>query len=86
MPNHGQIQRVIGTAGGAGMRTAEMVRSEILELQIKRAGLCVELALLNGQPKEAREFQKLMNQLIQQRSPEQIARMEAALDRTLETF
>lgn len=65
------------------MRTKEMVRSEILELQIKRAGLCVELALLKGQTKEAREFSKLMNRMIQRRSPEQIARMEAAIEEVL---
>ena len=86
MPYHGQIQRVIGTAGGEGMRTEAEIRDELHELLIKRAALLMEWAMLDGFLALAKSHRMEMESLIAQRSPEQVARMQAAIDKAVETF
>ena len=68
------------------MRDREVIASEILELQIKMARLCIELSLADGEPDAADEWKRTMVNLISLRSQEQIARMEAAIDRDWWTF
>lgn len=62
------------------MKHRELIVSEILETQIKLTGLCIELAMKDGKPNDANEWKECMKQLIAMRSPEQIARMEAAIE------
>ena len=68
------------------MRDREVIASEILELQIKMARLCIELSLADGEPDAADEWKRTMVNLISMRSQVQIARMEAAIDRDWWTF
>ena len=68
------------------MRTEAEIRDELHELRIKRAGLLVELSILNGIPKRIHHHLKEMVRLIAERSPEQEARMQAAIDKAVETF
>lgn len=68
------------------MRTAAVVKDEIHELEIKMASLELELAVIQGYGATASYWKERQKHLIAQRSPAQVARMEAALDRALETF
>ena len=67
-------------AAGAGMRTVAEIRDDLHELRIKREGLLLEWAVLDGYQMLANWHRKEMERLIAQRSPEQIARMEAAIE------
>ena len=67
----------------AGMRTVAEIQDDLRELQIKKMGLRSELALSQGKRAKAVEWMQLQKRLIAQRSPEQIARMEAAIERAI---
>ena len=62
------------------MRTVAEIQDDLHELQIKKMGLRSEMALAQGKRQKAVEWQQLQARLIAQRSPEQIARMEAAIE------
>ena len=65
------------------MRTVAEIKADLHELRIKREGLLMEWAVLDGSQILADWHRKEMERLIAQRSPEQIARMEAAIERAI---
>ena len=68
------------------MRTVAEIKADLHELRIKREGLLMEWAVLDGCQMLANWHRKEIERLIAERSPEQVARMEAAIDRALGTF
>ncbi|MDO4796259.1 MAG: hypothetical protein Q4A28_10035 [Brachymonas sp.] len=68
------------------MTTEAEIKDALHELEIKKAALLLEWAKLDGCSAMVNFRRGEMERLIAQRSPEQVARMEAALDRALETF
>lgn len=65
------------------MRTRAEIQDDLHELRIKKMGLRSELALSQGKRAKAVEWLQLQKRLIAQRSPEQIARMEAAIGKAV---
>ena len=65
------------------MRTVAEIQDDLRELRIKRDGLLMEWAVLDGYQMLANWHRREMERLIAERSPEQIARMEAAIDKTV---
>ena len=65
------------------MRTRAEIQDDLHELRIKKMGLRSELALSQGKLAKAVEWLQLQKRLIAQRSPEQIARMEAAIGKAV---
>ena len=65
------------------MRTVAEIKADLHELRIKREGLLMEWAVLDGSQILADWHRKEMERLIAQRSPEQIARMEAAIEQAI---
>ena len=65
------------------MRTVAEIQDDLHELRIKMEGLLMEWAVLDGYQMLANWHRKEMERLIAQRSPEQIARMEAAIERAI---
>ena len=70
----------VAELAAAGMRTVAEIRDDLHELRIKREGLLLEWAVLDGYQMLANWHRKEMERLIAQRSPEQVARMEAAIE------
>ena len=60
------------------MRTVAEIQDDLRELRIKREGLLMEWAVLDGYQMLANWHRIEIERLIAERSPEQIARMEAA--------
>ena len=73
----------VAELAAAGMRTVAEIRDDLHELRIKREGLLLEWAVLDGYQMLANWHRKEMERLIAQRSPEQVARMEAAIDKAV---
>ena len=65
------------------MRTAAEIQDELHELAIKQAELLMEWAALEGCLTLADYRRKEMERLIALRSPDQVARMEAAIEAAL---
>ena len=61
----------------------EELDSAFLELEIRSAGFYLTRAMDAGNKPEARKWEQEQRRLIGLRSPEQIARMEAAIDRAI---
>ena len=64
----------------------EELDSAFLELEIRSAAFYMNREMKAGNKPEARKWEQEQRRLIGLRSPEQIARMEAAIGRALETF
>ena len=54
-----------------------------LEMEIRSAGIRLKLAMDAGNKPEARKWEQEQRRLIGKRSPEQIACMEAAIERAI---
>ncbi len=65
------------------MRTVAEIQDDLRELRIKREGLLMEWAVLDGYQMLANWHRREIERLIAERSPEQIARMEAAIGKTV---
>lgn len=68
------------------MRTEAVIKDELHELKIKEAALLLEWAVLDGCSALVNFRRREMERLIAQRSPEQVARMDAAIDKALGAF
>ena len=59
------------------MRTAQELQDALHELDIQRAGIFVEQAMLAGDRDNARYWERQQAAMIGERSPAQVERMEA---------
>ena len=73
------LESFYGTPAGETAMSDE-IDDAFLELEIRSAGIRLTLAMDAGNKPEARKWEQEQRRLIGMRSPEQIARMEAAIE------